>query len=324
MKRGQRVAYQQLALGGQYDKQVYGVAKSVVTNKKQNPELTIATGNVSVTFDKATGFLSGYRNGSVELMAEGGTLRPNFWRATTDNDLGAGLQKKYKVWRNPTLKLESLTVERGNVKRQMPATVTARYDMPEVSARLLLRYELLEGGALRVSQQLEASDTAKVSDMFRFGMVMTLPNDMDRSKFYGRGPVENYIDRNASQRLGIYEQTTMDQFYPYVRPQETGTKTDVRWWAQTNAIGEGLTVSGAKSLSMSALPYSIETLDEGEWRHQRHPSELETSPFVTLCIDDVQMGVGGINSWGALPLEEHRVHYGSRSFEFTIVPTAAD
>ena len=301
MKRGQRVAYQQIELAKSFSTPKMEYAKNKVEDKKNSDVLTISNANGVIEIDKTTGLLRSFKYKGTEILAEDGTLRPNFWRAPTDNDMGAGLQKKYSVWKNPKLNLVSLDVQKVNIGKGPMPFVDAVFDMPEVHARLFVGYILMGNGDLQVTQEMQVSDTAEVADMFRFGMVMQLPKKMNKSEFYGRGPVENYIDRNESQCVGIYRQTAREQFYPYIRPQETGTKTDIRWW--------------------SALPYSIEKLDDGEYRHQRHPDELVEDDFITLTIDDLQYGVGGINSWGALPLDEHRVHYQNRNFTFSICPS---
>ena len=181
-------------------------------------------------------------------------------------------------------------------------------------------YLLSEDGELTVTQEMTTEEGAKVSDMFRFGMVMQLPYDMDRSEFYGRGPVENYIDRKESQCLGIYKQTADEQFYPYVRPQETGLKSDVRWWWQRNGEGKGFKVVPERGdyLCMCALHYDIETLDEGKDKQQRHPSDLKKSEYTNLFIDSEHMGLACVNSWGAMPLPQHQVKYGNKKLTFVI------
>ena len=158
--------------------------------------------------------------------------------------------------------------------------------------------------------------------MFRFGLVMQLPYDMDKSQFYGRGPVENYCDRKESQRIGIYEQTADEQFYPYIRPQETGTKADMRWWNQTNAAGFGLRVSSDAPFYASALHYDIETLDDGDGKEQRHPEQMQRSKYTNLYLDGEHAGVGGINSWGydARALPKYQVKYGEKVFSLTFSP----
>ena len=168
--------------------------------------------------------------------------------------------------------------------------------------------------------ELLASDSAKVSDLFRFGMVMQLPYGMERSQYYGRGPVENYSDRKECMTIGIYNDTADNQYFPYIRPQESGLKSDIRWWRQADADGFGLTVTGCKPFYASALHYDMEELDEGQGRTNRHSSQLRKSKYTNLFIDSEHYGVGGIESWGAWPLEPYRIHYGNKSLKFTLTP----
>ena len=170
---------------------------------------------------------------------------------------------------------------------------------------------------MAVTQALATTKGAKVSPMFRFGMVMELPYDMDLSTFYGRGPIENYADRKLSQNIGIYKQTADEQFYPYVRPQETGTKSDMRWWKQTDADGNGFTVLSDKEFDASALHYSIADLNDGDEKEQRHSPQVPKSRFTNLCLDLVQTGLGGVDSWGTngISLPQYRVDYKDMVFK---------
>ncbi len=148
--------------------------------------------------------------------------------------------------------------------------VEAGYEMPDVSAKLYLTYVINNTGEIKVTQKMVAGEAEKVPDMFRFGMQMQMPDEFYRINYYGRGPVENYSDRNHATDLGIYRQTVAEQFYPYIRPQETGTKTDIRWWRQLNEAGSGLQFVAEAPFSASALNYTIESLDDGLNKDQRH------------------------------------------------------
>lgn len=320
MERSQVVAYNQLTVQelprtDVAQRTVRG-KRIKVTDKKGEPTITLANRFATVQFDRATGFISLYTIDGKSLLGDGGSLKPNFWRAVTDNDMGAGVQKKYSVWRNPKLNLQSLTVDKKS------STVTAAYDMPDVKARLTLAYTVRRDGSIDVVQQLHADSAAQVSDMFRFGMVMQLPYSMDRSRYYGRGPIENYADRKLSQNIGIYEQTADEQFYPYIRPQETGTKADMRWWNQTDAMDEGVRIMADQPFYASALHYDIMALDEGDEKAQRHSPQVPRSKYTNLFIDLQHAGVGGVNSWSmsAIALPQYRVNYGDKTFRFTISP----
>ena len=320
MQRGQVVAYNQLTVLESPRHQVATRAttgKAVkVVNKKNEPAITLSGRHFSVQFDRKTGFMTQYVADGKNLLAAGGSLKPNFWRAVNDNDMGAGVQRKYAVWRNPALNLVSLTV---NNKLK---SVRAEYDMPDVKARLVLNYVVRPDGSIDVTEQLTADKSADVPPMFRFGMVMQLPYQMDNSEFYGRGPIENYADRKSSQTMGIYRLTADEQFFPYIRPQETGTKSDMRWWNQTDRTGEGLRVMADAPFYASALHYDIQTLDEGMDKAQRHSPDVKKSAFTNLYIDLEHAGVGGVNSWdmNAIALPQYRVNYGDKTFNFTLSP----
>lgn len=290
-----------------------GKQKLVVRDKKGEDYISFSNEAMALEFSRATGLMKRYTINGKDILADGGTLKPNFWRASTDNDMGAGLQKKFSAWRNPQMNLTGIVCDKKT------ATLTATYSMPEVKAELTLSYSINADGSIKVTQQLTADSTAKdISDMYRFGMVMELPYAMDKSEYFGRGPIENYADRKECMRKGIYTQTADEQFYPYIRPQETGTKSDMRWWKQTTADGTGITICSHSPFYASALHYDISALDDGDDKEQRHSWQLEKSKFTNLFIDSEHYGVGGTDSWGAWPLEQYRVHYNNKKLEFTI------
>lgn len=278
--------------------------------------LNITGEHFNIQFNKATGYMDRYTVDGKEMILEGAALTPNFWRAPTDNDFGAGLQKKYSVWKNPEIKLVSLKHEMQDNR----VVVAAEYEMKEVSARLALTYTINNAGAVKVTQKMTADKQAKVSDMFRFGMQLVMPEEYEQISYYGRGPVENYSDRKTATDLGIYHQTVDEQFYAYIRPQENGTKSDIRWWKQLDASGSGLEFVAEAPFSASALHYTMESLDSGWEKTQYHSNEVEKAPLTNVLIDKAQMGLGCITSWGTLPLPEYRLPYGDYEFTFIMTP----
>lgn len=192
--------------------------------------------------------------------------------------------------------------------------------MKQVSAKLNLTYVINNKGAVKVTQKMTVDPQAKVSPMFRFGMQMQMPKSFETVEYYGRGPIENYSDRNHSTDLGIYRQSVDEQFYSYIRPQENGTKTDIRWWKQLNAANRGLQIVADAPFSASALHYTIESLDDGWGKDQRHSPEVEEADLTNLCIDKAQMGLGCVNSWGAWPLPQYQVPYADYEFSFVLTP----
>ena len=325
MQKGQTVAYQQLTVkpGTLALQDATAKLPSLkVKDSKRDTLLSVTNDAVNIQFNKVSGFMVRYTVADRQLLGEGGVLRPNFWRALTDNDMGGQFQKDNKVWKNPTLNLVTFHAEK--VKKPQPCVVvTAVYDMPDVKAQLTLTYHISGDGRIKVVEQLKTDKDAKQPDMARFGMVMQLPYEMERSAYYGRGPIENYGDRKLSQRIGIYNQTADEQFYPYIRPQENGLKSDVRWWNQTTAQGQGMRIEAVEPFSVSALHYAIEDLDEPKpAKGQRHSTQVPKSKYTNLCIDGAHTGVGGANSWSnwGLALPKYRVPYQDRTFTFQFVP----
>ena len=325
MQKGQTVAYQQLTVkpGTLALQDATAKLPSLkVKDSKRDTLLSVTNDAVNIQFNKVSGFMVRYTVADRQLLGEGGALRPNFWRALTDNDMGGQFQKDNKVWKNPTLNLVNFHAEK--VKKPQPCVVvTAVYDMPDVKAQLTLTYHISGDGRIKVVEQLKTDKDAKQPDMARFGMVMQLPYEMERSAYYGRGPIENYGDRKLSQRIGIYNQTADEQFYPYIRPQENGLKSDVRWWNQTTAQGKGMRIEAVEPFSVSALHYAIEDLDEPKpAKGQRHSAQVPKSKYTHLCIDGAHTGVGGANSWSnwGLALPKYRVPYQDRTFTFQFVP----
>ncbi|MGN1256308.1 MAG: glycoside hydrolase family 2 TIM barrel-domain containing protein, partial [Bacteroidaceae bacterium] len=297
------------------------VHKQFVTadiNKENARYLRVRGENFSIDFSKRTGFLSLYEVNKTNMLYDGGVLVPNFWRAGTDNDYGGNVHKAYAAWRSPKMDLKSLDAEVVD----SCVVVKAFYEMPEVKAKLYLSYTIDPFGRIHVVQRMKASKDTNVSDLYRFGMRMQMPHEMDCSTYYGRGPVENYADRKSSAFIGRYTQNADEQLFPYIRPQEMGAKSDIRWWKQTTLGGRGLKVISDAPFHASALHYSVESLDDGEEKDQRHFQEVEPVDYTELCIDKVQTGLGGATSWGsdAYALPTYRVPYKDYEFVFTLIP----
>lgn len=324
---GQVMAYAQLpvvakqACSGDCSKmlaQGHGKKKMKLAAKKNNV-VAVTTPNLTFKLDRTTGLISEYAYNGKSMLGEGGTLKPNFWRAPTDNDMGANLQKKFKVWKNPQMNLKNIDVKKD--KKANTVTIVTSFDMPEVQGQMDITYLVFANtGAVKVTEDFKATEGAKVSDMFRFGMLLQMPYSMEKSTYYGRGPVENYSDRKDCMRIAIYNDDADNQYFPYIRPQESGTKSDIRWWKQTDATGLGLQVKSCAPFYASALHFDTEELDDGDEKEQRHSFDLKKSKFTNLFLDAAHMGVGGENSWGAWPLEKYRVHYGNKTFNFVLIP----
>lgn len=290
-----------------------GPAPRIVDNDRQY--LIVRGGDFSVEFSRFTGWLTHYDVNGERLLKEGTAVTPNFWRAPTDNDFGAQLQRRYRVWNQPQIRRKSLEAKtEGSVVK-----VTAEHEIVDLGT-LTMTYEIDGTGAVKVTEKMTAIPGKEVSDLFRYGMQIVMPKSFDRVVYYGRGPIENYSDRNASTFLGLYDQSVDEQFYPYIRPQENGTKTDLRWWNVMDAAGNGLKFTSEAPFSASALHYTVESLDEGLMKRNLHSQEIPQADLTNVLVDKVQMGVGCVNSWGALPLEQYRIPYGDYTFTFMMAP----
>ncbi len=272
--------------------------------------------NFTIDFTRNSGFISHYTVDGNMLLESGSELRPNFWRAPTDNDMGAKLQEKYSEWRDPKYTLDTLfyTIENEMVR------IEANYTIEESGTSLNMSYTINNIGAIQVSQRMIANKSSKASNMFRFGMRMEMPESYNEIEYYGRGPVENYADRKVSALVGQYRQRVSDQYFEYIRPQESGTKSDLRWWRVINSGGVGLEFVSDAPFSASALNYTLESLDDGVKKDQRHSTEVQRSLSTNLCIDKVQAGLGCVNSWKDAARPEYQVKYQDYEFNLTITP----
>ena len=291
---------------------------------------------VVYTFNKNTGWIDYIDIDGKQVTQNGSQLKSDFWRAPTDNDYGANLHTRMQAWRNPNLRRTAFEckVEGGLGK------VNVKYEIDQLYASLELEYVVTRTGELHVTQKMvtrpeEAAQAMSqaapqrpgqrggqrgMPDLFKFGMTMDMAAEYDRIEYYGRGPVENYSDRNSSQFLGVYQSSVADQYFPYIRPQENGNKTDIRWWRVMNADGKGLEFFSDAPLSMSSLNYSTQDLDEGPQKHNVHAGDLSPRSYTVVHIDKAQYGLACVNSWGATPLEQYKLHYGDYSYSFVIKP----
>ncbi len=315
---GHAVAREQLALTGfvPCGTIAHGTSSPVTVNDNAG-NITVTGDNFTLAVDKSTGFINLYNAAGTSLLNPGEYIRPNFWRAPTDNDYGANLQKKYRVWRTPVLDLKSLTYNPSD----SGITISAGYQLPDVKASLNLGYFVSPDGTVSITQTLTPDSTAAdVPDMFRFGMIIPMRKSFDEIEYYGRGPGENYSDRAHAMPIGIYRQSVGSQPYPYIRPQETGTRTDIRWCRLIDDKGTGLQITSGSPFSASALHYTIGSLDGGEEKANTHFAEVKPSDITEVCVDLRQMGLGCVNSWGALPLEQYSLPYAPYTFSFTLTP----
>lgn len=319
LPKGFQIATDQLAYKGTWKNDIKIQGASKITVEKNINNTVFKSDKATITFDKKTGFISGYSFNNLPIIKEGYQLRPNFWRAPNDNDFGANLQITLKAWKdateNPTLVSWNYSATKDN-----KILVKATYNLTSVSSTLELNYEINSNGELAIKEQLIIDKTKEQPVLPRFGMEIIVPKDFSNMSYYGRGPHENYIDRNYSSQVGIYNQTVSEQYYPYIRPQETGNKTDVRWLELSNDKLK-ITVTSDDLLAVTALHYLTEDLDDGLQKDQRHAAELKERDLTSLKIDYKQMGVGGIDSWQAWPMEKYLLRGKTYQYQFKITPS---
>ena len=318
--KGQVMARQQIVLNGYEFDKVDAPANtgSKIEVEETNSYVKVSAERMSVTIGKKTGMIDYLDVDGEPMLKFRESMTPEFWRAPTDNDYGASLQKKMRVWKNPQMNLKSF--DKSESKDSV--VLTAHFEMPEVKAELMLRYRINAAGEVAVTEKMTTDKEAKVADLFRYGMQLQMPASFSKLEYYGRGPEENYIDRHSSSFIGKYEANVKDEYYPYVRPQESGNHTDIRYFSIFNpATGKGITFEGYAPMECSAIPYLVEDLDAGiEKEHAwgQHSGDLVEKGLVQLHIQQRQFGLGCIDSWGASPMEKYRMHYQDRCFSFVI------
>ncbi|MEA3476988.1 MAG: glycoside hydrolase family 2 TIM barrel-domain containing protein, partial [Bacteroidota bacterium] len=277
-----------------------------------DPIYTIKGDQFSVQFNKESGMMVAYEYKGTALIKEGPL--PNFWRAPTDNDYGNRMQKKNKVWQEASKerKVESFEIKQVSKSEVM---VKIKYQLEGAHALFTSDYNIIGSGEIYLVNSLDIGES-ELPEIPRLGMKMVLPEGFDNVKWYGRGPHENYSDRKTSSFIGLYQSNVDDMYFPYVRPQENGNRTEIRWMALTNHEGTGLLIIGKPTFSGSALHYTTDDLDYTV-SQKKHINDLEARPEVYLNIDMNQRGVAGDNSWGAKPLEKYRIK--ARNYTYTMV-----
>jgi beta-galactosidase len=308
------IAREQFKLSGDY----FANRKPATGNlqvKNENGKLSFSSGNVTGEIDLKTGAVRNYR------LKDGMQLsrfpEPYFWRAPTDNDFGSGMPANLGIWRSAhqTKKVNSVI---AGEQTKGGVAIKVEYELTGIAVPYTIEYFIQNDGSIKLTASMDMSGR-DLPELPRFGMRMQLPPMFDSLQYYGRGPWENYSDRKTSSFVGLYNDNVKDQFTSnYIRPQENGYKTDVRWITITNKMGRGLLIEGVQPICFSALPYSTESMDPGMTKKQQHPSDLRPDNNVYLQIDYKQRGVGGDDSWGALPHPEYRLTEKKYSYSYII------
>ena len=286
-----------------------------VEKEETNSYVKLSAAGTELYVGKHTGLIDYITVDGQEMLSFRESVKPEFWRAPTDNDYGANLQNNFRVWHDLWLKVKDCSVSDNSV--------VAHIEMPHQKAQLTMTYTLTPEGEIVVRQQMTADKEAKVAELFRFGMDIEMPKAFDRVKYYGRGPAENYIDRNHSEFIGLYENEVAKEYFDYIRQQESGNHTDIRWFQVLNSEGRGLCFYSNAPMEASALPYTTAQLDDGPSKNKawgRHSGDLIPSGKTSVHVQKRQIGLACVNSWGAWPRKEYRMPYQDYDFTFAIKP----
>ena len=312
--KGQVVARQQFILNP-YQFPEIKAEEAKVQKEETESYVKFNAAGTTLTVGKWSGWIDYIDVDGEPMLVDRESVTPEFWRAPTDNDYGAWLQQKFGVWKNPQMILKDIEIDDNQVE--------AKFEMADVKAELKMTYTLSEDGEIIVRQQLKTDKEAKVSQMFRYGMQLQMPKKFDEVKYYGRGPIENYCDRNSSEFIGVYNNKVADEYFNYVRPQESGNHTDIRWFRVIDKDGKGLEFYSNAPMEASALHYLMSDLDDGPLKDKKvghHSGDLIERPLTQVHIQQRQMGLGCVNSWGAWPRPEYLVPYQDYDFTFVIKP----
>lgn len=300
-----------------YGKKNFAKGAAVKLEKTQRGGYVFSDGNIKATIGR-DGLLTAYAEGERQLLT--GALTPSFWRPMNDNDFGSNSQRKLNAWRDAFYnhRLESLTEGTSEVG----PTVTATYRLTDVPSVYTITYTMLAGGKMLVEAAWKADKPEYTPELPRFGMDLSMPKSYDILQWYGRGPEETYSDRFTAAFVGKYKSTVADQYYPYIRPQETGNHVDVRDAAVLDSEGHGLQIEAyGGPLNVTALPFNPMVLDEANMKHNRHASDIQPDRLSTFVrIDLAQRGLGGDNAWGAIPRERYRLLAPAYSYSFILSP----
>ena len=282
----------------------------------EGAELTVVGENFTIQFDRSTGELSSYEVNGYELMQKGPHV--NFWRPPNDNDKGSNMIGRLGIWREVSNSANLISLLSKQIEKDV-VTVVAKFELKQVKGEQTVTYAIYGNGRIEIESMLELQKS-KLPDLPRVGMRWELPVNFDNLTYFGRGPHENYIDRNSSAFIGIYKSKVADQYFNYVRPQENGYKTDVRWLELRNENGIGIKVKGEELLGFSALHNPIEDFDQKTHSDFRHTNDIVKRDGVYITADLKMMGVAGDNSWGARPYAAYSIPAQNHTFKFSIEP----
>jgi len=311
---GHVAAFEQFALTSPKTKNVLAKNDGSLKATADATAIKVTGNGFNMSFSKENGELTtlDYGNGNVLLKG----IKANFWRPTTDNDYGFKMAKKMGVWKEASNNQELTSIESKNTANNT-VLVTATYALNAVKGKLVIDYTIDANGKVLVNTNISEINT-ELPVLPRFGNNFVVKNEFNNVAWFGRGPFENYQDRNTAALVGVYEASVKDLYFAYIRPQENGYKTDTRWVTFTNGTGAGIKVTATDLISFSAHHQYNEDFDAGDEKTQRHTTDIKQRDLVNINIDYGQMGVGGDTSWGRMPHKEYQINAANLSYSYTI------
>ena len=311
-RKGDEVVARQQFIVQPYQFAAIDAEQAKVDTEETKSYVKMTAGGTTLTIGKQSGMIDYLDIDGQSMLIDRQSVTPEFWRAPTDNDYGAWMQQRFSQWKSPQMKVTDFSFNEN--------TVLVHLDMPANQAKLTMTYTLKTDGSVVVRQQMQVDENAKESWLFRYGMQLQMPKQYNTIKYYGRGPHENYCDRKSSEFIGVYENKVADEYYPYIRPQESGNHTDIRWFEVTDGK-RGLRFESNAPMECSALPYLVKDLDAGARKEHswgQHSGDLVERPLTQVHIQQHQMGLGCVNSWGAWP-ERPYLLPAKQGYDFTFV-----
>lgn len=351
----------------------YKASGAQLTTEQAGDEYRVKSSKLNFVFNKKSGLVTSYQVDGTEYFSDGFGVQPNFWRAPNDNDYGNGAPTRLQIWKQSSKNFNVVDVSMNTNGNQ--AVIKADYLLAAGNI-YTLQYTIYPTGVVTVKADFQstnldetkmevseatrlatfspeikkARESANMLNVPRIGVRFRLPVALENVTYYGRGDQENYVDRNAGSFVGVYSTTAEKMYFPYVRPQENGHRTDTRWVAFTSEKGKGLLVKAASTVGFNALRNTIEDFDGEESHHdyqwnnftteevanrdyeaakntkpkQTHINDIKPRNFVEVCVDMMQQGVAGYNSWGARPEPGYTIPANKDySWSFTLIPVSS-
>lgn len=343
---GHIIAFDQFQLPVERIKTTFSSKGKKLSIHENDTLIRVSSPDILVEFNKTKAVLTSYKVKEQEYIQDGFGIQPNFWRGPNDNDYGNGAPKRLQIWKQAGRNFSRAATSKVQAQGDN-VNITVVYKLP-TGNNYTIDYTLMPDGKMTVNAQLKATTDPTAPEIPRIGLRFRIPETLNNISYFGRGPEENYTDRNSGTIVGLYHSTAEAMYYPYVRPQENGHRTDTRWLKLTNSMGKGLMISSHDSFGFNALRNSVEDFDSEEATHRdyqwlnysqeeienrdpeqarnilrrmHHINDIIPRDYIEVCIDKKQQGVGGYDSWGAL-INPAYILLANRDYtwEFTLIP----